>query len=75
MGPQYKLVRVFASNTELKVAKSYLESHGIECFVPDEKVSSLYGGASSLFNRGELFVRKEDFPQALKLLNTLKPAS
>lgn len=58
-------VRSFTQSTEFAMAKSYLESFGIECFGQDEILNRDYANV----NGGvKLQVRSEQADEAIKLL-------
>ena len=60
-------IQVFAFQPDLFLAKSFLESEGIECFVKDEMISQVLQFASAL-GGCKLQVREEDAEKAIQLL-------
>jgi hypothetical protein len=64
------MVKQFSELPKALVAKSVLESAGIDCFLADENMMRLGGGLySNLFGGAKLMVRPEDLETATQLLN------
>ncbi|MDR1811099.1 MAG: DUF2007 domain-containing protein [Prevotella sp.] len=60
-------IKTFNTMTSLGILRSYLESEGIECFVQDEFIGTLYGvGTGDLSIK--LQVKEADVKEALRLL-------
>ena len=67
---QEKLVtiKVFTFLPELYMAKSFLESEEIMCFVKDEIISQVLPLVPTIFGGVKLQVREEDAEKAIQLL-------
>lgn len=59
-------IRSFFNNMEFEMAKSYLESCGIECFARDEMTNRTY--VNNVNGGVKLDVREEQAEEAIKLL-------
>ncbi len=62
------VVKIFVYPADLYLAKSYLESEGIVCFVRDELVNQVIPYTSSALNGIKLEVPLEQAEEAVKLL-------
>ena len=60
-------IRSFNTLNDLYMAKSFLESQGIECYTKDEFVSQVYA-TTNIVNGVKLEVPYEQAEQAIKLL-------
>lgn len=56
-------LRTFNSSSELEMAKSYLESNGIECFSKDEIINRTY--IPTVIGGAQLQVREEQLEEAI----------
>jgi len=65
-----ELVTIKVSNyiSELSIARSFLEDHGIICFVKDEYINQMYTMNNSAFGGIKLQVPEEDAERAILLL-------
>ena len=70
MNDEWQLLKVCHSRGEKEVIVSLLKSHQIEYFVPDEHTSSLYGSSPNPIGGEKIYVKKKDFAEALKLINS-----
>lgn len=61
-------VKVSGFASELAVATSYLEDHGIQCFIKDELINQAYAVGTSPFGGVKLQVPEEDAEKARLLL-------
>jgi len=61
-------VKVFNFQNDLHLAKSFLESEGIKCFVQDELVNQVYPFGTNAFGGIKLQVSSEQGEQAVQLL-------
>jgi len=70
MSENWVTVATFQLQTQASLAKSVLESAGIECWLRDENVARLYPGAhGSVFGGIKLQVRPEDEEAARQMLH------
>ncbi len=67
------ILRKYRDLPEASIAKSVLESAGIECFLADDNMVRLDWFYSNLVGGIKLFVRKEDAEAATKLLDESTP--
>ena len=65
---QFQTVALFTYPTDLSVAKSFLESHDIECFVQDELTIQVHNFYSNAIGGIKLQVKYQDFKKARNLL-------
>lgn len=59
-------VRTFSSLTDSEMAKAYLESLGVKCYIQDEFISRVY--VPNVAGGVKLQVEKEDLETAIELL-------
>lgn len=64
----FQTIAVFTYPTELFVAKAFLESHGIECFVKDEMTIQVHNFYSNAIGGIKLQVTEKDYGKARDLL-------
>lgn len=67
------VIRKYRDLPEALVAKSVLESAGIECFMADDNLVRLDWFYSNLIGGIKLLVREEDAEAAIKLLDESRP--
>jgi hypothetical protein len=67
------IIRKFRDLPEASIAKSILESAGIECFLSDDNLVRLDWFYSNLIGGIKLLVREEDAEAAIKLLDESRP--
>lgn len=71
---EFVTIRVFANEIEFLLARSVLESAGIECFVPNEHTMEMTGLLPSVPWYGyTLQVHKPDAKDALAILDASAP--
>ena len=61
----WKIVFSSTNPFEVNLAKSYLESEGIETILQNELAAQIY---ASVIDQAKLLVREKDIPQAIKIL-------
>ena len=66
-----KLVWIAQGYLDAQIKKSYLSSHGIEPFLYEESLGTLYGFTNTPLGEVEIFVKSMDFEKAQVLLNKL----
>lgn len=71
--PEPVMIRRYRDLPEASIAKSVLESAGIESFLADENLVRLDWFYSNLVGGIKLFVRQEDAEEALKVLGQAVP--
>jgi len=60
-------IKIFSYQSELHLAKSFLESEGIECFVENEFINQIYPVGTDALGC-KLQVAEQDFERAAQLL-------
>ena len=70
MDSELVTVAEFRLSCDADLARSLLDSAGIECFLKDEVMGRLYGGASLIFGGIKLQVPSEDAEAARAILGS-----
>lgn len=70
--PKYRTLEVFSNYADAALTKSFLESEGIQVFIPNENFQILYMGSLGGF---ELKVEEDYYDKAKKLLIEIKTES
>ena len=65
---EFITVKIFNFQSDLHLAKSFLESEGIECFVQDELVNQVYPLGTNALGGLKLQVPAEQVEKAVQLL-------
>lgn len=63
---QLVVLRTFSSSIDVEIAKSYLESAGISCFLQDEIINRAY--FANVNGGVKLLVREEELDEAIQIL-------
>ncbi len=70
MGDVLVTIASFHSPVEAHLARTVIESFGIECFIADENIVTLKSYASHAFGGAKLKVREEDAERAIVALKS-----
>ncbi len=71
--PQLVTIATFHNGTEFLLARTRLESAGIECFTPNENLLRIAGWHSHIFGGIKLQVSEADAQDALAILRCTAP--
>lgn len=67
----FKLVHKARGEMDAQLIKNYLQSLGIDSILYEESVGKLYGLTNTSLGEVEIYVRNEDFDQALSAIKEL----